>query len=179
MRVETLRPDPEIEERAKRIKLLLMDCDGVMTDGRLWLTSGGDEQKAFHVRDGLGIARFHLAGLKTGIISGRASSVVQRRAEELGMTYLHQHAKDKVLALEEIISAAGVSVDDCSFIGDDLADISVMRRVGFAVAVANAAEDTKAAAHYVTKLEGGQGAVREVIELILRAQRRWEELIAR
>lgn len=165
-----------VSERAKRIKLLLMDCDGVMTDGRLWLTPDGDEQKAFHARDGQGISVWHRAGFQSGIISGRASSGVERRAHELKMKYVHQYAKNKVVPLEEIASDAKVSLDECCFIGDDLGDIAVMRRVGLAVAVADAAEDTKAAAHYVTKLIGGKAAVREVIELILKAQGRWDEL---
>jgi 3-deoxy-D-manno-octulosonate 8-phosphate phosphatase (KDO 8-P phosphatase) len=155
-----------------------MDCDGVMTDARLWLTSDGGEQKAFHARDGQGITVWHLAGLQSGIISGRASSSIERRANELKMTYLHQYAKNKVVAFEEIITAAKVSADECCYVGDDLGDVAVMRRVGLAVAVADAADDTKAAAHYVTTLEGGKGALREVIELILKAQDRWDELVA-
>src|SRR3989440_5703399 len=168
----------EIVSRASRIKLLLMDCDGVLTDGRIWLTPDGDEQKSFHARDGQGISVWHRAGFRSGIISGRASSGVKRRAHELKMHYVHQFAKNKVIPLEEITADANVSVDECCFVGDDLGDIAVMRRVGLAVAVADAAEDTKAAAHYVTALKGGAAAEREVIELILKAQNRWEELVA-
>jgi len=166
-----------ITERARRIKLLLMDCDGTLTDGRIWLTPDGDEQKAFHAHDGQGIAVWHRAGYKSGIISGRASSGVERRAHELKMDYVHQYAKNKIVALKEIIADADVSVDECCFIGDDLGDIGVMRLVGLAVAVADATEDTKRAAHYVTALKGGVGAVREVIEVILKAQDRWDELV--
>ena len=169
----------DLQRRAQRIKLLLMDCDGVLTDGRLWLTAAGDEQKAFHARDGQGISLFHQAGLKTGIISGRKSNALERRAQELKVSYVRQQAKDKVKALEEILVEAKVSSDECAYIGDDLADISVMHRVGFAVAVADAAEETKAAAHYVTKLNGGQAAVREVTDLLLQAQGHWEELMNR
>ena len=169
----------DIDARAKRIKLLLMDCDGVLTDGQLELLENGDEQKTFHARDGQGISLFHRAGWKTGIISGRTSSAVERRAQDLKMAYVRQYAKDKVPALEEILALAGVSVDDCAYIGDDVGDIPVMRRVGFAVAVADAVEETKQAAHYVTELKGGRGAVREVTDLILKAQGRWEELIER
>jgi 3-deoxy-D-manno-octulosonate 8-phosphate phosphatase (KDO 8-P phosphatase) len=167
----------EVVSRARRIKLLLMDCDGVLTDGHLWLTEDDDEQKAFHARDGQGISLMHRAGLRTGIITGRKSTAVDRRARDLKMSYVHQFAKDKVKALNEIIAEAGVSVEECAFVGDDLADIPPMRRVGFAVAVADAVEETKQAAHYVTCLQGGQGAVREVCELILKAQGRWEELM--
>jgi 3-deoxy-D-manno-octulosonate 8-phosphate phosphatase (KDO 8-P phosphatase) len=173
-----LKLGPQILERARHIKLLLMDCDGVMTDGRLWLTPDGDEQKAFHARDGQGISVWHRAGWQSGIISGRASSSVERRAHELKMKYVHQYAKNKTVALEEILADANVSADECCYIGDDLGDIAVMRRVGLAVAVADAAADTKAAAHSVTALNGGQGAVREVIELILKSQNRWDELVA-
>lgn len=155
-----------------------MDCDGVMTDAGIWLTPDGDEQKAFHARDGQGISVWHRAGYQSGIISGRASSGVERRAHELKMKYVHQYSKAKLVALETILSEAAVTADECCFIGDDLGDVGVMRQVGLAVAVADAADDTKAAAHYVTTLNGGKGAVREVIELILKAQNRWDEVIA-
>jgi 3-deoxy-D-manno-octulosonate 8-phosphate phosphatase (KDO 8-P phosphatase) len=168
---------PEIERRARRIKLLLMDCDGVMTDGRLWLTADGDEQKAFDARDGQGIALCHRAGLKTGIITGRQSGAVDRRAQNLKMSYVRQYAKDKIKALDEILKEADVSEDECAYIGDDLGDLAVMQRVELAVAVADAVAETKHAAHYVTRLPGGRGAVREVCELILKTQGRWEELM--
>jgi 3-deoxy-D-manno-octulosonate 8-phosphate phosphatase (KDO 8-P phosphatase) len=122
----------DITARARRIKLLLMDCDGVLTDGRLWLTSDGDEQKAFHARDGQGISLLHRAGLQTGIITGRTSSAVDRRAQDLKMSYVRQYAKDKIKALEEILAEAGATTDECAYIGDDVGDIPVMRRVGLA-----------------------------------------------
>ncbi len=164
----------EIERRAARIKLLLMDCDGVLTDGRLLLLENGDEQKTFHVRDGQGIKLFHQAGLETGIISGRSSTATQRRAEELEITYLRQSVKNKIEALEEVLLQVNVSVHECAFIGDDVADIPVMRRVELAVAVADAVPETKQAAHYVTEQKGGHGAVREVTDLILKVQGRWK-----
>ena len=169
----------EVDRRARRIKLLLMDCDGVLTDGRLELLENGDEQKTFHARDGQGISLLHRAGLKTGIISGRTSSAVERRAQGLGMAYVRQDAKDKIKVLDEIMAAAGVSIDECAYIGDDLADIPVMLRVELAVAVADAVVETKEAAHYVTELRGGHGAVREVTDLILKAQGHWHELMKR
>ncbi len=169
----------DVNRRAKRIKLLLMDCDGVLTDGRLWLTADGDEQKSFHARDGQGISLLQRAGLKTGIISGRKSSAVERRAQDLKMSYVRQYAKDKIKALDEILAEAGVTADECAYIGDDVADIPVMQRVALAVAVADAVEETKQAAHYVTKLNGGQGAVRETIEVILKAQGSWHDLMKR
>jgi 3-deoxy-D-manno-octulosonate 8-phosphate phosphatase (KDO 8-P phosphatase) len=167
----------DITSRARVIKLLLMDCDGVLTDGRLWLTSDDDEQKTFHARDGQGISLLHRAGLQTGIITGRKSSAVDRRAHDLKMSYVHQYAKDKVKALEEILNVAGVSTNVCAYIGDDVGDIAVMHRVGFAVAVSDAVAETKQAAHYITALKGGHGAVREVCDLILKSQGRWDELM--
>ena len=175
-----IKPDPdfeEVERRARGIKLLLMDCDGVLTDGRLELLENGDEQKTFHARDGQGISLFHRAGLKTGIISGRTSSAVERRAQDLEMAYVRQYAKDKVKVLEEILALAKVTLQECAYIGDDLADIPVMSRVELAFAVADAAVETKQAAHFVTELKGGYGAVREVTELILKAQGRWDDLV--
>lgn len=169
----------DVERRARRIKLLLMDCDGVLTDGRLELLENGDEQKTFHARDGQGISLFHRAGLKTGIISGRTSSAVERRARDLSMSYVRQYARDKIKALEEIMAEAGVSLDECAYIGDDVADIPVMLRVELAVAVADAVVETKQAAHYITELKGGHGAVREVCDLILKAQGHWHELMKR
>ncbi len=159
--------------RLKRVKLLLMDCDGVMTDGRIWLTADGDEQKTFHVRDGQGIRSLHAAGIETGIISGRTSNALARRAAELEMTFLRQGTHDKIAAFEECLSAASISASQCAYIGDDLADVAVMQRVGFAVAVADAADEAKQAAHYVTRLRGGEGAVREVADLILKANREY------
>jgi len=171
--------EPDILERARRIKLLLMDCDGVLTDGRLWLMTDGDEQKTFHTRDGQGISLFHGAGLRTGIISGRTSTALERRAQDLKMSFVRQSAKDKIKALEEILAEAGVTAAECAFIGDDLPDIPVMRRVALGFAVADAADETRQAAHYVTARPGGHGAVREVIDLILKAQGRWDELLRR
>jgi len=167
-----------VEERAARIKLLLMDCDGVLTDGRIWLFDNGEEQKGFHTRDGLGIELWHRAGLKSGIISGRNSTAVMRRAQGLGMSFVVQGFSDKVRAFTETVTQAGVGDDEVAFIGDDLNDIPLMLRSGFAVAVADAAVEARQRAHYVTKLSGGQGAVREVIEVILKAQGRWKELTA-
>jgi 3-deoxy-D-manno-octulosonate 8-phosphate phosphatase (KDO 8-P phosphatase) len=175
-----MKTDPDFEEvarRARGIKLLLMDCDGVLTDGRLELLENGDEQKTFHARDGQGISLFHRAGLKTGIISGRTSSAVERRAQDLEMAYVRQYPKDKVKVLEEILALAKVTLEECAYIGDDLADIPVMSRVELAFAVADAAAETKQAAHFVTEQKGGYGAVREVTELILKAQGSWDDLV--
>ncbi|HEV7746290.1 MAG TPA: HAD family hydrolase [Pyrinomonadaceae bacterium] len=166
-----------IERRASHIKLLLMDCDGVLTDGRLWLTEDGDEQKSFNTHDGLGLSLLHRAGLKSGIITGRTSRAVARRARELGVEFVYQGKPDKTAAFEEILQQADVSEGEVAFIGDDLPDIPLMNRVELSVAVADAVEETRSAANYVTQARGGRGAVREVIELILKSQGRWHDLV--
>ena len=160
-----------LDTRLKRIKLLVMDCDGVLTDGRIWLTADGDEQKSFHVRDGLGIKLLHAAGIDTGVISGRSSGALARRARELEMAFVRQNAHDKVAALNDFLKAASVIEDECAYIGDDIVDIPVMLRVGLAVAVADAVPETKLVAQYVTHAPGGYGAVREVADLILTSTR--------
>ena len=167
----------QIERRASRIKLLLMDCDGVLTDGRLWLTEEGDDQKSFNTRDGLGLSLLHREGLRSGIISGRNSRAVTRRAQELGIEFVRQGHPDKAEAFQQILQQAGVDENEVAFIGDDLNDIPIMQRAELAVAVADAAVETLSVAHYVTQARGGQGAVREVIELILKSQGRWSDLI--
>ena len=169
----------EIDKRAARVKLLLMDCDGVLTDGRITLLPDGDEQKSFHTRDGHGLVLLHRAGLRSGVISGRSSSAVERRARDLGITYVRQGTWDKIKDFDEVLAEAEIDEAEAAFIGDDVTDIPLMRRVGLAVAVADGAEETRAAAHYVTQLPGGFGAVREVAELILKAQGRWTELMHR
>jgi 3-deoxy-D-manno-octulosonate 8-phosphate phosphatase (KDO 8-P phosphatase) len=168
----------DVQQRAARIKLLLMDCDGVLTDGRIWLFENGEEQKGFHTRDGLGIDLWHRAGLKSGIISGRASSAVETRARDLGMSFIEQGCEDKQQAFSDILARAEVTNEEVAFIGDDLNDIPLMIQSGLGIAVADAALETREHAHYVTKTVGGQGAVREVIELILKSQARWDELVS-
>ena len=166
-----------IERRAAHIKLLLMDCDGVLTDGRLWLTEEGDDQKSFNTRDGLGLSLLHRAGLRSGIISGRNSRAVTRRAQELGIEFVRQGDPDKIEAFQQIVQQAGVDENEVAFIGDDLNDIPLMQRAELAVAVADAVFEARSVAHYVTQASGGQGAVREVIELILKSQGRWSDLL--
>lgn len=169
--------EAEIQKRAARVKLLLMDCDGVLTDGRIWILENGEDQKAFHTRDGLGIDLLHRAGLKSGIISGRISSALERRAQSLGVSYLWQGRDDKRQAFADTLAQAQVTSDEIAFVGDDLTDLPLMVQAGFAVAVADAVAEVKARAHYVTTLKGGKGAVREVVELILKAQGRWDDLV--
>ncbi|MDQ3473844.1 MAG: HAD hydrolase family protein [Acidobacteriota bacterium] len=165
-----------IERRAAHIKLLLMDCDGVLTDGRFWLLEGGDEQKGFHVHDGLGLELWHRAGLSSGIISGRRSSVVERRARDLKIEFVRQGAENKLVSFEELLKEAALDESEVAYIGDDLNDIPLMLRAELSVAVGNAAEETRAVAHLVTRAHGGFGAVREVVEIILKSQGRWADV---
>lgn len=161
----------ELTERAARVKLLLMDCDGVLTDGRLYFSARGEELKVFHVRDGQGIMNWRKAGYRSGIISGRdAGEIIQKRADELEMEFVRVRSADKREDFSDILLSAGVSAEETAFIGDDVGDVDLMKLVGFPVAVADAVDEVKAAALYVTSLNGGQGAVREVIELLLRAK---------
>ena len=169
----------EIKLRAARVRLLLMDCDGVLTDGRIELLDNGGENKTFHTRDGHGIVLMHRAGLSTGIISGRTSTFVERRAAELGMKYVRQGTWDKVKDYEAVLAESGMTEAEVAFIGDDVTDVPLMQRSGFAVAVADAVSEARVNAHYVTELAGGFGAVREVCELILKAQEHWNDLMKR
>lgn len=157
----------DVIERARKIKLLILDCDGVLTDGRLYFGPSGEALKAFHVRDGQGLVNWHAAGFESGIISGRSSPIVETRAEQLGVEFVFQGRDQKVPAFHELIAAAGVSPEEAAFIGDDTPDAEVFPYVGLAVAVADALDEVRSAAHYVTKLDGGRGAVRETIDLLL------------
>lgn len=145
-----------------------MDCDGVLTDGRLYFSARGEEMKVFDVRDGQGIVSWHRAGFKSAIISGRgAGEIVGKRAEELGIEFVRTSSTDKVRDLNEIVAELGLSLDEVAYIGDDVGDVEVMKTVGFAVAVADAVEETKRLAEHVTKSKGGRGAVREVVDMLL------------
>ena len=160
----------DVEDRARRIKLLIMDVDGVLTDGRLYFTERGEETKVFHVRDGQGLVMFHAAGLRSGVISGRNSPVVEIRLKQLGVEFIWQGRNEKVPAFNELLAAAGVTHEETAFIGDDTPDAELFSLVGLAVAVADAHDTVKAAAHYRTTHKGGRGAVRDVIDLILAAK---------
>jgi 3-deoxy-D-manno-octulosonate 8-phosphate phosphatase (KDO 8-P phosphatase) len=166
-------------ERARKTRLLMMDVDGVLTDGRIIQDGHGHELKVFDVKDGHGIVMAHRAKLRTALISGRESGTVTRRAEELGIELVFQKIWNKLEVYEKILVATELTHDEVAYVGDDLVDIPLLRRVGLAVAVADAVDEVKAAAHLVTQRPGGQGAVREVIELILRAQGHWDGLIER
>jgi 3-deoxy-D-manno-octulosonate 8-phosphate phosphatase (KDO 8-P phosphatase) len=157
--------------RARNIKLLLMDCDGVLTDGRLYFSERGEEMKVFHVRDGQGLVNWHAAGFTSGIITGRgAESIIRRRAEELGIHYLKANSANKLGDFEAIIAEVGVSPEETAFIGDDVGDLGLLGRVGVSVAVADAADEVRSKVMFTTQLNGGYGAVREVIDLLLRSK---------
>ena len=160
-----------INERAKRIKLLLMDCDGVLTDGRLYFSERGEELKVFHVRDGQGLVMWHQAGFRSGIITGRdAGQIINKRAAELGIHYVKVRSVDKVKDFEEILADANVAPDEVAFIGDDVGDIELLKKIGFPIAVADAVSEVKETAMFVTKNNGGYGAVREITDLLIRAK---------
>jgi 3-deoxy-D-manno-octulosonate 8-phosphate phosphatase (KDO 8-P phosphatase) len=160
----------DLAEKAKSIQLLIMDCDGVLTDGRLYFSDDGEQMKVFHVRDGQGLVTWHRAGLRSAIISGRDSPIVELRGKQLGVEFIVQGCSDKASAYHDLLIAAGITAEQTAFIGDDTPDVDVMRLVGLAIAVADAHEDARAAADHVTSAIGGMGAVREVIDLLLAAR---------
>ena len=162
-----------------KIKLLVMDVDGVLTNGCVIINTDGTESKAFNLLDGHGVKLWHRAGFKSAIISGRASGATTIRAEQLSINYVKQGCQAKLPAFEEVLKEASVSPDEVMYIGDDLLDLPLVRRAAFGVAVANAVDELKEAADYVTKKHGGQGAVREVIELVLKSNGNWDELMQR
>jgi 3-deoxy-D-manno-octulosonate 8-phosphate phosphatase (KDO 8-P phosphatase) len=172
---------PALKKRAAKIKLLLMDVDGTMTDGRVTLLSQNDgtalEIKTFDAHDGQGLTLAHTAGLRTGCITGRESAALLRRAHEMNMEFIYMKQPLKMPAYEEILRKAGVPDSVVAFIGDDLPDIPLMRRAGLAIAVGDAVPEVKEAAHYTTKALAGRGAVREAVELILKSKCIWTEMI--
>jgi 3-deoxy-D-manno-octulosonate 8-phosphate phosphatase (KDO 8-P phosphatase) len=156
---------------------VLTDVDGVLTDGTVLLLPGGGEAKAFHIRDGLGIVLAHRAGLKTGILSGRSSEVVEQRARELGMSVVRQGVADKGAALREILAAEGLQPHQVAYMGDDVNDLPVIDQAGLTAAPADAPLEVKARAYMITDRPGGQGCLREFLEAILRARGDWERLV--
>ncbi|BAU72647.1 KdsC family phosphatase [Metapseudomonas furukawaii] len=160
----------ELLSRAKGVRLAVFDVDGVLTDGRLYFLPGGGEFKTFSTLDGQGIKMLMNAGVRTAIISGRQSEVVERRAQNLGIQHLFQGREDKLVVLDGLLAELGLSHDQVAYLGDDLPDLPVIRRVGLGMAVANADAFVRQHAHGVTQARGGEGAAREFCELILRAQ---------
>ena len=177
----TPKISPALKKRAAQIKLLLMDVDGTMTDGGVLLLSQPDgsalEIKKFDAHDGQGLTLAHTAGIRTGCITGRESPALLRRAHEMKMDYIYMKIPLKMPAYEEILSKSGVKDVEVAFVGDDLPDIPILKRVGLAVAVGDAVADVKKIAHYTTKALAGRGAIREAIELILKSKGIWDELI--
>ncbi len=176
-----LKISPALKNRARQIKLVLMDVDGTMTDGSVTLLSQSDgsalEIKTFDAHDGQGLTLAHTAGLRTGCITGRESAALLRRAHEMKMEFIYMKQPVKMPAYEEILQKAGVSDSAVAYIGDDLPDIPLMCRAGLAVAVGNAVPEVKKAAHYTTKALAGRGAVRETIELVLKSKGIWAAMI--
>lgn len=171
--------DMIVNQRCARIEMLVLDVDGVLTDGTIVYTDQGVEIKAFHVRDGSGLKLWTALGKKVGIITARRSTIVERRARELGVTAVIQGADDKKAALVQMIGPLGLTLDEVCAVGDDIVDVPLLRSCGLAAAVADACPEAKEDAHYVTLATGGHGAVREVIELILRTQGSWQTIVAR
>jgi 3-deoxy-D-manno-octulosonate 8-phosphate phosphatase (KDO 8-P phosphatase) len=168
-----------VQERAAKVKLLLLDVDGVLTDGRIIMDHKGREIKAFNVRDGHGLRLLREAGIEVAILTGRSSPVVQKRADDLGILWVRQGIHDKVGAYQEIARKMGITDDEACFIGDDLVDIPLLKRVGIPIVVADGAPEAKRFARYVTQSSGGKGAVREVCDLLLQTQGKWEAVLRR
>ncbi len=166
-------------EVLRQIELILSDVDGVLTDGSIIYNNQGIETKSFHVRDGLAIQLWKRAGYRFGLITSRTSHIVKVRAAELGIDFLRQGSEDKLGKAMEVMAECGLSAERVCYIGDDLPDIPVMKRVGLAVAVADAEKEVRDRAAYVTRLPGGRGAVREVVELLLKAKSLWDDVVAR
>ena len=171
----------DVLARAARVRVLLMDVDGVLTDGSYWNVPDGKgglaEIKAFDSQDGLALQWLRRLGYKAGLISGRVSIATEERARSAGFEFVYQGHLEKIPILDEILEKSGLDPRQLAYVGDDYTDVVIMHRVGFAVATANAKPEVKAEAHYVTAAPGGKGAVRETVELLLRAQGRWAEIL--
>ncbi|WP_455202886.1 3-deoxy-manno-octulosonate-8-phosphatase KdsC [Kaarinaea lacus] len=167
----------EIYERAKRIKLVIFDVDGVLTDGSLFYGDDGQEYKAFHSRDGHGMKMLQKSGVDVGIITGRTSEVVKYRAQNLNIAHVYQGQLEKLPAFKALLEKLKLSPEEVAYVGDDVVDLPIMLRVGLAITVPDAHELAKKHAHWVTENPGGHGAAREICEMIMQAQETWEALI--
>jgi 3-deoxy-D-manno-octulosonate 8-phosphate phosphatase (KDO 8-P phosphatase) len=170
--------DTALAERCRALRMILTDVDGVMTDGSVLLLPDGQEAKAFHVRDGLAIVLAHRAGLRTGLLSGRESAVVARRAAELGMAVVRQGVRDKGAAFREILEQQGLRAHEVAYIGDDVNDLPVIGQAGLTAAPADAPLEVRSEAFMVMQAPGGRGCLREFVEAILRARGQWDDLLA-
>jgi 3-deoxy-D-manno-octulosonate 8-phosphate phosphatase (KDO 8-P phosphatase) len=168
--IDLSNTDPLLLEQAARIRMLVLDVDGVLTDGRLYFDNQGNEMKAFHTRDGLGLKSLQRQGMTLALITGRNSEIVARRAEQLGIEHVYQGRDDKLNAFNELLSDTGMDEKNICYAGDDWIDIPVLDRVGLAVTVADADDVVKNRVHWVTRRKGGRGAVREICDLILAAR---------
>jgi 3-deoxy-D-manno-octulosonate 8-phosphate phosphatase (KDO 8-P phosphatase) len=166
-----------IEERAAAVKLVLFDVDGVLTDARVMLHGNGSESKQFHIRDGIVMVWAQRVGLKIGLLSARLSATTTERAAQLGITLVHQGVLSKIDAYDQIVSDIGLNDEDVAYMGDDIVDIAVLSRVGLATAPADAVPEVRERVHWVAPSGGGAGAARDLLELILRAQGRWDTIV--
>jgi 3-deoxy-D-manno-octulosonate 8-phosphate phosphatase (KDO 8-P phosphatase) len=169
----------DVIARAKKVKLLVIDIDGIMTDGRIIYSVYGDELKFFDVQDGFGISLLRHAGIPSVIITAKKSRIVKLRARDMKVARAYQGHIDKLVPFDDILKRFKVSPEEICFMGDDLIDVPVLRRVGFAVTVPNAVDEAKSAAHHVTSRTGGRGAVREMCDLILKSQGKWDAVTAK
>jgi len=169
----------DILEKAARIKLVIFDVDGVLTDGSLFLSDDGQEYKAFNSKDGFGMRLLQDAGIDIGIITGRESELVKHRMKELGISYVLQGRREKGPALDEMMATTGLTLDEIAYVGDDVVDLPIMSRVGFSIAVQDARPVVKKHAHWITESPGGRGAGRDVCELILEAHGKWDDIVQR
>jgi YrbI family 3-deoxy-D-manno-octulosonate 8-phosphate phosphatase len=168
-----------LTDLCRRVELILADVDGVLTDGGIWYDNQGVELKAFHIRDGLGIKLWQRAGFRFGVLTARTSHIVKLRTAELGIDIVRQGFEDKLPAALEILRELRLAPEQACYVGDDLTDLPVIRHVGLGVGVADAVSEVRSAAAYITRSDGGRGAVREVVELVLKAKSRWEDVIQR
>lgn len=175
--IEDLSMSETSLQRALKIRLVLLDVDGVLTDGRIFLGDDGRELKSFDVKDGHGIKLAQKGNIEVGFLTSRKSAVVDRRASELGVSLVYQQVADKAEAFQKILEVRKMRRDEVAYLGDDLIDLPILRQVGLAGAVADASPEVKEAAHWQAKAPGGRGAVREFMEFLLKAQGRWQEII--
>jgi 3-deoxy-D-manno-octulosonate 8-phosphate phosphatase (KDO 8-P phosphatase) len=169
----------KLPDLCRPIELILSDVDGVLTDGGIWYDNQGVEIKSFHIRDGLGIKLWQRSGFKFGLLTARTSHIVKLRALELGIDIVRQGFENKLPAAIDILRELQLNSEQTCYIGDDLTDLPVIRHVGLGIAVADAVSEVRSAANYITKTTGGRGAVREVIELVLKGKNRWDDIVQR
>jgi 3-deoxy-D-manno-octulosonate 8-phosphate phosphatase (KDO 8-P phosphatase) len=170
---------PHIREKIKRIKLFIVDIDGVLTDGRIVYDNRGNELKFFDVQDGFGITLLRRAGIECAIMTAKKTRIVAKRARDIKASFLFQNCTDKLKTFQTLLDKVDVHPEEICYIGDDLIDIPVLKRVGFAVSVPNAVPEAREIAHYITHKRGGRGAVREICDLIIKTQGKWDNILAR